>query len=549
MGRAQPAAGGAVERQVSIAWQIGHLIQKRHAGQVCSLLLRGEQGVAQGGWLAFHPRHLPAQLPQLLDAVLQVRQGREGVLPSAGLRTDGSRTAGGRQAWDGSRAQVDLPQLAGEDQAFHQRVAGQAIGTMHAAAGHFAHRVQPGQGGGGLVVGANATHPVVGRRCHRDRCGGGFESQLAAASQDRWELSFQPRHSHRPQIKPEVGQLTLPHPLDQGAADGIAGGEVTAGQLSHGTVAPLIHQPSSFAAHRFGDQEMGGTRQHQRCGVKLHELQVADHRSRLPSHGDAIAAGLGGIGGVGEQVAATAGGQHHRPRMQPLHPLPIQHLQAAAASLLHQQLQGQHSGATRQALTRGNPAFESLHQSTAGTVLGVEHPAVAVGGLQGCAQDLAVTVEVHAQLQQSLHAGRGFTHQQGNSGGVAQTGPRAQGVLHMAVETVLGSGHSGDPPLGPAAGRAGRAAVLVEQQDPQPRRQFQGGHQTRSATADNDHIPLAGQLGHQGGSGRCLQKSRREGPAAWLSRVNVRPDEESPAPRANEAVSAGLSSVLLPQRY
>ena len=99
---------------------IGDLIQKRHAGQIRSLLLRGEQGFAQGGRLAFHPGHLPAQLPQLLDAVLQVRQVRLGGRPSAGFRMDGGRTAGGRLALGGSRPQVDLPQLAGEDQAFHQ---------------------------------------------------------------------------------------------------------------------------------------------------------------------------------------------------------------------------------------------------------------------------------------------------------------------------------------------------------------------------------------------------------------------------------------------
>ena len=182
-----------------------------------------------------------------------------------------------------------------------------------------------------------------------------------------------------------------------------------------------------------------------------------------------------------------------------MHALPIQHLQAAAASLIHQQLQGQHSGATGQALTRGNPAFESLHQSTAGTVLGVEHPAVAVGGLQGCAQIFAVAVEGHAQLQQARHAGWSVMHEPLNRRMVTEPCPRHQGVVDVALKAVVRSCYCGDTSLGPTAGGSWRAAgitVLAQQQHPQMARQLQAGHEPGCTAANHHHIP--GLLCHGG---------------------------------------------------
>ena len=61
---------------------------------------------------------------------------------------------------------LDLAQLTGEHQAFHQRVAGQAIGAMHAGARHFTHGIEAGNRGGGHGVGVHASHPVVGGRRH-----------------------------------------------------------------------------------------------------------------------------------------------------------------------------------------------------------------------------------------------------------------------------------------------------------------------------------------------------------------------------------------------
>ena len=121
-------------------------------------------------------------------------------------------------------------------------------------------------------------------------------------------------------------ELLFAHALHECTAHGIARCQIPPGEMAHRAVAMGVHKVSAFAAHRFRDQEVGSPRQHQCRGVKLHKFQVSNHRTCLPRHGDAIATGLGGVGGVGIEVAATAGGQHHGPGAQPAQAARMQHL-------------------------------------------------------------------------------------------------------------------------------------------------------------------------------------------------------------------------------
>ena len=76
----------------------------------------------------------------------------------------------------------------------------------------------------------------MGSRGHGDGGLGGFEAQLAAASQDCGELLVQPVFPHGPEVEPEVIQSLLLHPAGEGSAHLVAGGEIPAGQISHGAV-------------------------------------------------------------------------------------------------------------------------------------------------------------------------------------------------------------------------------------------------------------------------------------------------------------------------
>ena len=319
-----------------------------------------------------------------------------------------------------------------------------------------------------MPIGADAAHAVVGGGCHRDGGLRGLESQFAAAPQDRGELPLELAAAHGPEVEPEMGGLALPHALDEGPTDGVTGCQVSAAELADGALPLVIDQAGPFSAHRFGDQEVGGPRQHQGRGVELDELQVPHRSTGAIGHGDAVTAGLFRVGRVRKEVAGAAGGQHDRPGLEPTHRSVQENLEAAAVAVLHPKLKGQTPLEALQAGTLQHLALQGVDQGSTGAVLGVENTAMAVGGFQGGAEPAVLAVKVHPQLQQPFDAGRGLTHEQLHGGAIAEIGAGLEGVLEMALEAVFRPGHRGDAALGPAAGGAG-CAVFAQQEDAEAR--------------------------------------------------------------------------------
>ena len=230
--------------------------------------------------------------------------------------------------------------------------------------------------------------------------------------------------------------------------------------------------------------------------MELDEFQIAHPRSGLPGHHHPIAAGQIGIGGVGKEVAAAAGGQHHGPGPEPVDAVLLKHLQAHTAAVFHPELQGHNPLALLEPGPLLHLPFQGLHQGATGAVLGVEHPPVAVGRLQSGAQAVAIPIKGHVQLEQALHAGRGLMHEPFDGLPIAEPPPGLEGVVHMAGKAVIRPGNRRDASLGPATGGAGFAAgialgiaVLAEQEHPQGARQLQAGHQAGSSAAHHHHIP------------------------------------------------------------
>ncbi len=177
----------------------------------------------------------------------------------------------------------------------------------------------------------------------------------------------------------------------------------------------------------------------------------------------------------------------------------LEHRQAHTAALLQPELPGHNALALFEPGPKQNLPFQGFHQGAAGAVLGMQHPPVAVGGFQGCAQIFAVAVEGHAQLQQALYAAWSVMHQSLHGRQIAQSSPCHQGVVDVALEAVVGSCYCGYTSLGPAAGGSWRAAgitVLAQQQHPQMAGQLQAGHEPGCSTANYHHIP--GLLCHGG---------------------------------------------------
>ena len=83
----------------------------------------------------------------------------------------------------------------------------------------------------------------------------------------------------------------------------------------------------------------------------------------------------------------------------------LEHGQSHTAALLQPELPGHNTLALFEPGLEQNLPFQGFHQGATGAVLGMQHPPVAVGGFQGCAQIFSVAVEGHAQLQQALYAG------------------------------------------------------------------------------------------------------------------------------------------------
>jgi hypothetical protein len=61
----------------------------------------------------------------------------------------------------------------------------------------------------------------------------------------------------------------------------------------------------------------------------------------------------------------------------------------------------------------------------------MEHPAAAVGGLQGGAQLIPLVIELQPQLQQAFNALGRLPYQQIYGRGIAEAGPCLEGVLQV----------------------------------------------------------------------------------------------------------------------
>ncbi len=123
-------------------------------------------GAAQAGTLAFHPGFLQQswRRASMRGSSTSGGQLQAGASPG-GCATDAA--ARGSAGVSG----LEVSQLPGEHQALHQEIAGQAVGAVHAGAGHFPHRVEPGKARGCQEVGGHAPHPVVRCRSHGNRRG------------------------------------------------------------------------------------------------------------------------------------------------------------------------------------------------------------------------------------------------------------------------------------------------------------------------------------------------------------------------------------------
>ena len=82
----------------------------------------------------------------------------------------------------------------------------------------------------------------------------------------------------------------------------------------HEALAVRVAQPCAFAAQGLRHEEPLHAGQAERGGVELVELHVRDGSAGAPGHGNAVAGGHRGIGGVAVDLPCAAAGQQHTAR-------------------------------------------------------------------------------------------------------------------------------------------------------------------------------------------------------------------------------------------
>jgi hypothetical protein len=184
-----------------------------------------------------------------------------------------------------------------------------------------------------------------------------------------------------------------------------SGGELEVRVLVlHEAVAVLVDQDGAFAAQGFSEQGHGIGAGREGRGVELDELQIHQTGTGPGGHGETIARGFLGIGGVEIELAQATGRQHHgrrqmehapavRVNCQQAHDLAILDHQIDRKGLVHHP----HVGGPADGLDQG------AHDLGTRGVAGVEDAAAAVGGFAAEGERAGVVqVEMGAQGEQGL---------------------------------------------------------------------------------------------------------------------------------------------------
>ena len=225
--------------------------------------------------------------------------------------------------WSGAGS-LQLAQLAGqhlgdppgEDEAFEQRVGGQPVGAVDAAARDLAGGVEARHARSGREVGGHTAGGVVLGRRDRDQLGDRVDAVLAADGEDRREALLPELRAEVAGVEPHVRLAGLEHPAGDRLGDHVARREVGELVLAlHEAVALEVDEEGALAADRLGDEGLlalgvGAEIHHRR--VELHVLQVAQRRPGAERDRHAVPGRDARVGRLGEDLAEAAAGEHDR---------------------------------------------------------------------------------------------------------------------------------------------------------------------------------------------------------------------------------------------
>ncbi len=370
---------------------------------------------------------------------------------------------------------------------------------MQAGAGDLAAGPQAGHAGAPGRVHGDAAHVVVRGRANRDRLRRGVDPRGAAEGVDRREMAREIRDAPGIEAHAAAGGEHAPNL----ARHHVARLQVAAREAGHHRGARAVDQGRALAAHRLADQRHRVAADVERGRVELHELHAAQGGAGQRGHGDARAVRAARVGGVVEQPAHAAGGQHHARGAQ--HQILAAALREDAAHAapfrgraIEQQAAGGQALQHRDRRRGGHGGDQGAHDLPAGAVAGGVHDAPArVRGLQPDAKRaVRVAVETGAVPCQRPDRGGPGLDDAAHRVRVAQAGTGGERVGDVQLGAVVRADGGGDAALRPGARRQGAERARGQDRD-RPRRQVQRRQQAGEAGADDQHVVLRQtDLGH-----------------------------------------------------
>ena len=183
---------------------------------------------------------------------------------------------------------------------------------MDAGAGDLARGPEPGHPRAALEVHVDTAHVVVRGRGHGNRTNARVEA-VQPAGLEHGREPLRERLPHRV-ARVEEGAAARGERGPEGPRDYVAG-------LELGLRPGVGQEPSAVgvderrpgAAQRLGEERHRVGPHVEGGRVELDELEIGEARARAPGEGEAVAGGLGRVGGAREDLADAAGGEDDRP--------------------------------------------------------------------------------------------------------------------------------------------------------------------------------------------------------------------------------------------
>ncbi len=313
-------------------------------------------------------------------------------------------------------------------------------------------------------------HPAAGVMLggdDRDRLPGHVDAQAEQLFVDVGEM---PLHEFGVEVADVEMDVIEPEPLDlviNRARDDIARRQFGAlVEIRHEAIAGFRNQqPSAFAAHRFGDEEVLHLGVEQASRVELHEFHVGDAGASAPRHRNAVAgrAARRGRELIGPPRAAggqdcRAGGVERDPLGGAIHGIDAPDVARARIALFMTaggEVDRDHVGNESDVGMRFGRALQRLLHRPAGRVGDMDDATVRMAAFAGEVEGISLGIEWHAELFEPGDRRRRALDDELDGGALVEPGTGDHRILDMALEGIAGFEHGGDSALRPG----GRALV------------------------------------------------------------------------------------------